>query len=194
MASSDKTTLSDIKLYQLIQDGDQEAFKVLYNKYWKPLFNSAYKVLGEVEASKDAVQEVFLDALENPKENILNLEAYLHQSVKYNVLKQLRRGKVSQAHLDTLEIVIAENSTEDSLNLAELSESVERIVDDLPEKCRHIFRLSREENLSNKEIAEKLNLSVRTVETHISNALRQIRLSLDDTAAVTLVMLLFLQR
>lgn len=180
----------DQKLIKQISDGNELAFAHFYDKHWDALFISAYKVLKDKEVCKDIVQEVFLTVWEKPNlGKVQNIKAYLHQTVRFKVLMALRKDKISEKHLETIQELVA-NTTEEQLDLKELSENIERSIDSLPEKCRNVFRLSRIEHLTNQEIADKLGISIRTVETHISNALKHIRTNLDSTAAV--VALIFL--
>lgn len=174
----------DQKLIKQISDGNELAFAHFYDKHWDALFISAYKVLKDVEACKDIVQEVFLNVWEKPNlTKIQNVKAYLHQTVRFKVLMALRKDKISAKHLETIQELVA-NPTEEQLDLKELNENIEKSIESLPEKCRDVFRMSRIEHLSNKEIAEKLGISIRTVETHISNALKIIRSNLDASAAM----------
>ncbi len=173
--------VTDQELIRQIAKGNELAFSTFYDRYWDFLFMAANKVLNDREASKDVVQEVFLTIWEEARLGHLeSIKAYLHQMVRYKVLMILRKGKVSEKHLNTLQDLV-ENTTEEQLNFQELSETIEHSIRSLPYKCQEVFRLSRVEHLTNTEIAERLSISVRTVETHISNALRQIRQKLDTS-------------
>lgn len=190
MNSKSGQNFSDQKLIEQVSKGNELAFDHFYNKYWDSLFISAYVILKDVEACKDIVQDVFLNIWERSNLNkIDNIEAYLHQSVKFKVLMALRKGKVSDRHLQTLQELIA-NTTEEQLDYEDLNETIESSIKSLPAKCQEVFRLSRIEHLSNNQIAERLSISVRTVETHISNALRQIRSNLDSSAASLILFIL----
>ncbi|MCG8384549.1 MAG: RNA polymerase sigma-70 factor [Cytophagales bacterium] len=190
MNSKSGQNFSDQKLIEQVSKGNELAFDHFYNKYWDSLFISAYVILKDVEACKDIVQDVFLNVWERSNLNkIDNIEAYLHQSVKFKVLMALRKGKVSDRHLQTLQELIA-NTTEEQLDYEDLNETIESSIKSLPAKCQEVFRLSRIEHLSNNQIAERLSISVRTVETHISNALRQIRSNLDSSAASLILFIL----
>lgn len=181
---------SDQRLLKQIANGNELAFSQLYTQHWDSLFIAAHKMLKDEELCKDIVQEVFLKFLEKSDfENINNLEAYLHQSVKYRVLMTLRKDRISNKHLETLRELVS-NITEEQLEFEEMSETIEHSISSLPVKCQEVFRLSRTKNLPNSEIAERLNISIRTVETHISNALRKIRSSLDSSTVVWITFLL----
>lgn len=173
--------ISDHKLVEEISNGCEMSFAHFYNRHWDSLFISAFKVLKDEEACKDVVQEVFLSIWRNDNLiNIENVEGYLHRSVRYKVLMTLRKAKLSEKHLETIQI-LSENTTEKQLDFEELSETVEQSINSLPDRCQEVFRLSRMENLSNREIAERLNISVRTVETHIGHAIRKVKANLDSS-------------
>lgn len=185
-------TISDKKLIEQIAKRNDLAFGNFYDRHWDALFIAAYKVLKDEEICKDIVQEIFLGIWESQTLNdVENVRAYLLQAVRFKVLMTLRKNKISDRHLATIRELTA-NTTEDQLYFQELNDSIQDSINALPDKCQEIFRLSRFENLSNKEIAEKMNISVRTVETHISNALRSIRSKVTTPAAMAIFMLLTL--
>ena len=143
MNSKSGQNFSDQKLIEQVSKGNELAFDHFYNKYWDSLFISAYVILKDVEACKDIVQDVFLNVWERSNLNkIDNIEAYLHQSVKFKVLMALRKGKVSDKHLQTLQELIA-NTTEEQLDYEDLHETIESSIKSLPAKCQEVFRLSR---------------------------------------------------
>lgn len=190
MISKGLVKLKDHELLLLVAKGNDLAFSHLYDRHWEALFIAAYKVLKDEEACKDIVQEVFMSIWENKYvHKIDNVRVYLLQSIRYQVLMSLRRNKISQKHLETIESLVA-NTTEEQLNFQELNEALEASISSLPDRCKEVFKLSRIEHLSNPEIAQRLNISIRTVETHISNALRQIRSSLGSSAASVIILLL----
>ena len=189
MSQKNVDRLSDKKLLYLIGEGNELAFSHLFERYWEELLDTAYRVTNDKDSAKDIVQEVFVE-IWNKKENldIENLAAYLHQSIRYTVFRYIKRNKMIikgfEFHKSPLEI----NITEEELDFKEISQRLEHSIDQLPEQRQRVFRLSRYENLSNKQIAIKLDISVRTVESHISKALETLRYQFTD---VTWVMLIF---
>jgi RNA polymerase sigma-70 factor (family 1) len=164
------------QLFLRVQEGNEQAFNQLYNRLWEPLYLAAYKVLREEHTSQDVVQEIFIDLWRKKDTTaILNIDAYLFKAVKYRVLMLLRQGKYRELHQEVVDTIELTNNTEEHIFLQDLELAYQEITNSLPERCREIFYMSRHQNFSNHEIAEKLNLSVRTVEKQISKALKQLR-------------------
>lgn len=167
---------SDEHLLSILSLRQESALKELYSRYWEPLYLQAYKVLGDGKASEDVVQEVFIDLWEKRKfDRIEDLSAYLFQSVKYKTLMALRHDRIQASHLEILRTLLPVCETGQTLQLEELSESINHHLKTLPPKYREVFYKSRFEHLKNDEIAIQLNISKRTVETHISHALRHLK-------------------
>lgn len=166
-------------LVALLRTGSELAFAQIYDSYWEQCLDFALRILQEKDEAQDAVQEVFLDIWRN-RENldIDNLSAYILKATKNKVLMRLRKQKLTQTHLNSIRQITSENTTEEMVMAQELNLHINASVDKLPEKCRHVFKLSRFENLSNREVAQKLNLSENTVENHISHALKRLALLL----------------
>ncbi|HLT93315.1 MAG TPA: RNA polymerase sigma-70 factor [Membranihabitans sp.] len=154
----------------------EKVFKALYSRYWETLYLQAYRVLGDDKACEDIVQEVFIDIWEKQKlDKIENLSAYLFQSVKFKTLMALRQNKIRDRHLTIIRELSPQYTLNHNLESVVLSEHIDLHLKNLPPKCREVFYKSRFENLKNEEIADQLNISKRTVETHISYALRYLR-------------------
>lgn len=140
------------------------------------MYTAAFYVLQDKEVCMDVVQDVFLWLWEHRQTvQIESPKAYLKAAVKFKIANYIRNGKVKDKVIDNLCRQQQAPVTTDTLELKELSRMVQQVVLELPEKCREIYLLSRQEQLSNKEIAEKLGLSVKTVENQMSIALRRIR-------------------
>ncbi len=168
--------ISDQKLVKLIAKDNELAFTQLFDKYWKSLSNAAYKVLKDRDAAHDIVQDIFINLWAKRKSvDIEHVSSYLHTAVKYRVINCIHKNEVPMLSLDFVDGFKNLNSTEELMDLMELDEVLKKSVEELPEQCRKIFRMSRFDYMSNKEIAQQLHLSVRTVENHIANALRLLR-------------------
>lgn len=172
--------VSDETLLQKLKAGHPCALKEIFDRHHQRLFRLAAGVLNDHEPAKDLVQEVFID-LWNRRHtsNVQILSHYLSRAIKFQVLKHLRNGKVQDRHLKSLQKVQFVNQTEDMLNFQELEVQVRKAVDVLPPRCKEVFFLSRYENLSHKEISERLRISPKTVEAQIGKALSILRSKLE---------------
>ncbi|MCX6168761.1 MAG: RNA polymerase sigma-70 factor [Ignavibacteriales bacterium] len=171
--------LSDRGLFELAKNNDQIAFNEIYKRYWSKLYIYAYNVLREKDICEDIIQEMFTNLWTRRKSlQIDNVSAYLYQAVRFQIFKQFRQRKLLERHNSEFEDFISENRIEESMEYLELYNRIESLIESLPEQRKIIFRLSRNEELSNKEIASKLNLSVQTIKNQITNALKTIRKSL----------------
>ncbi len=152
----------------------EHAFKQLH----APLYFYALKFIDNKEAARDLVQDAFLSILNNNKE-IENLQAYLYRAVRNNCLNYIKHIQVkSEFEKKQLEKINREIQFYDShLTLVEkeLQEKLDNIIESLPEKYKLPFKMSRFEGLKNSEIAQKLKVPVRTIETQIYRALKILR-------------------
>ena len=179
----------------LLSDGTLDVSR-LFMHYSKPLFYYALKFVDE-EAAKDAVQDVFLK-LSADQHLVVSgsLNGLLFTMIRNKCLQQIEKQKVRASYQEASALRLKENeilfySTEARrLIEQELSEQLEKAIAALPDKCREVFILSRYHEKMNKEIAEELGISIKTVEKHISAALRLIRTELKDYLPL---LMLFLQ-
>jgi len=171
-------------LVSLMKAGNSFAFEKLYFKYSKKLYNFAFNILKSKEDSEELVQNVFMKIWETRSEIKVELSfgSYIFRIAKNILLNQLKKRINEKVYMDYLQ-AIPENiifHVEQELNFLELNQEIKRLIGELPEKRREIFLLSRNDGLSYKEIAEKLNISVNTINTQISKSLEHIRDHLID--------------
>ena len=182
-------TPTDHELLRSVREGNRTAFTILYERYWQRLFHIARRILEDEELAKDVVQECFVSLFEkNKTTDVHNLLPYLYQSVKFQCFMHLRAGRITEKHLQRINQVYALNVVEEEFAAEELQSIVDKKIASLPEKCREVFFLSRMQSLSNKKIAEQLNISTKTVENQITKALKAIRLSIDKLALLVITM------
>lgn len=185
--------LEDIQLLQLLQKGNEEAFAEVYNRYWKLLYTTARNIIQQEEFAKDAVQEVFIALWQRRMEsNIQNLKAYLQQAVRFQILKAIRTQKTDEQFYSRLATVTADIIYENPLLFKEHEVLFREIMSTLPDDCRQIFHLSREEQLTYKQIAGQLNISEKTVEKKMSFCLKHIRQILAQNKLLSATLLLFI--
>jgi len=188
MPSHSLSNQDDQTLLSLLRQDDIRAFEEIYQRFWERLYVAANRVLEDEETSKDIVQEIFIDIWNRRATlQIQNLNAFLYQAVKFQIAKQLRKRPLNPIHLEVIAELKSTQSADASLHFAELNEQIEQVITALPPRCQEIFRLSRFENLTNKEIAQRLNISLSTVENQIHIALKSLRSNLDNALSFILL-------
>ena len=184
---------SDEELTKLIcQQNDELAFSELYSRHVRILVHTAIRKTGAKTTAEDLVQEVFFKFwLGRNKFDIQkNAQAYLQGMLKYNIVNHYYQEQ--KKHLFSIDDVEApaDDDTREHLDYNLLSEFYEQSLLKLPEKCRQVFVLSRK-GYSLKEIALTLEISEKTVEAHISKALRILRVEMKDYIALALISISF---
>ena len=174
---------SESSIIQGISLGRESTYRELFTEYYRPLSVFALKYVGDLETAREIVQDFFVHLFQNRGSLAINtsLKAYLFQSVRNRCLNHIRRNQSHRRHLDQYKY--EQESSEDMearIRETELEHRIFKIVEELPPQCKNIFNLSRVKGLSNGEIAEKLQISKRTVETQISSALKILRNKLKD--------------
>jgi RNA polymerase sigma-70 factor (ECF subfamily) len=189
---SDKRALSDIQLIDRLKLDDETALSAIYKRYWEVLYTLAYHVLKDKQICEDIIQELFIKLWNNRYNTriTVSLKAYLYASIRYEVYRQIRTGAVRGDIYDDVLQRIHAPAVYDNIEYKELTARISSIVSTLPEKCREVYKLSREECLSHKEIASQLNISTKTVENHLTKALRQLRTSIGSTFLLQVLFLL----
>ena len=171
--------------------GEQE-FKQTFNLYYPRLLRFAKEYVGDKYEAENIVQDVFLKLWEKraslPMD--INLNAYLLTMVKNHCLDFLKHKQVIERYSINRQSVQQQETVfnyyavskfePEQIDIETLERLAEKAIGELPEQCRKVFELSRYDGLKYREIAEKLGISVKTVETHISNALKILRVTLKD--------------
>ena len=173
---------SDDELVELLKKSDLKAFSAIHNRYYGVLYSHAYKRLPEREEIKDLLQELFA-GIWNNREALcfnVNLQAYLYTAVRNRILNIFRHEKIKSAYVASFDQFMQDYSpmADEQLRIKELIALVEAEVNSLPPQMRLIFNMSRNANLSHREIAEQLNISPLTVKKQVNNSLRILRMKL----------------
>lgn len=176
--------LSDQELLERLQRGSEDAFSCLYTRYWERLMAVAMHRLGELEEAREVVQEIFCNLWRRRAELELthSLNTYLSVAVKYEILKRLAKRSRRQ-RLEAEALRGWEEAAEEVLNQVnarELQSQLAEQIKALPDRCRVIFQLSRDQGYSQKQIAKELGIAEKTVEAHLSHALRKLRMGLSQ--------------
>lgn len=171
---------------------DKKAFEQVFKQHFTPLVYFARKYVKDMDTSKEIVHDVFVNLWEkrdsiDPEKAV---KSYLFTSVQNRCLNHIRDNKKFNRNIEDLEKVeVADHQHEadDNLTSEELSERINNAIATLPEKCREVFMLSRFGNLKYNEIADQLNISVKTVEAQMSKALKVLREQLKDYMTIIIL-------
>lgn len=172
----------DILLLKLIKRGDQIAFQHLFYEYVDSLERFIMYYIHDREKAQELVLDIFTYVWEHREtlEIRLTMKAYLFQSAKNKAFTYIRDKKTS-FYIEDMSFSDAGKNDDYQVELDELNRLIQEAVTLLPTKCKEIFKKSREENLTNKEIANSLNISEKTVEGQITIALKKIKAFLGDS-------------
>ena len=189
--------LTDDELWDRIRENDEQAFAQLFYRYSTRMYRRIYSFLGDPVLSEQIVHDIFLSLWSNRTSlQIRSFKAYLTSASYYAMYKSSNASKLAP-------ISYRENIAESTEGFSDYKtenealgyfarEAVEMEINtylrELPKRCREIFILSRQEYLSNDEIAEKLGVSKRTVENQLTFALRHLRISLREVSVIWLVL------
>lgn len=184
------STYTDSELVNLLRTGEEAAFTEIYARYWRLLFDRVYTVLREEDAAKDAVQEVFISLWTRRKVVVVTyLKAYLQQAVRFKVLHFIREGRTDSEFYIRLSKVTTEIIADNPMLFKEQQDLLNELIKSLPEDCKKVFLLSREGDLTYKQIAEQLNVSIKTVEKRISKSLKYLRKNIDLSYCLAILFL-----
>jgi RNA polymerase sigma-70 factor (family 1) len=172
---------NDIDLIKSLKRGDEFGYTHLVKTYHHKLCVYAVSLTNNDDSAEDIVQNVFMSIWRNRgklKEEFV-LKSYLYKSVYNEFIDQYRKQKtvvtLEKKYIDALTYIVEE---EDEKSLERLMKIVKKEIENLPPKCKQIFLLSKEEGLTNIEIAEHLNVSIKSVEAHITKAFKILRSTL----------------
>lgn len=174
---------SDQEILKLLQDNSDKAIDILFRQYYGFLCHAVYKIIPDTTLVEDIAQDVFYELWRKRSRLSIktSLKAYLRRAAMNKALNFIRDQKIKfddEEKQAPLESKIP--SINQKLEAAELQQLIDKVIDDLPERCRIVFVLSRFEELSYSEIAKQLDISSKTVENQISKALKILRVRLGD--------------
>ncbi len=176
-------TGDDRQLFEAIKMGDAVAYEKVFRASYRPMTAYAFRFLGTLPDAESIVQDVFLRLWQNRNNTIItsSLQHYLFKSVKNHCINYLEHERIKSKYQSAV-IQNEANRSDYSEFFPEpdLLNQIENAIASLPPRRQEIFRLAREEGLKYREIAQKLDLSVKTVETQMTMALKQLRTSLSS--------------
>jgi len=173
---------NDLLFVKRLKNGEELAYKQLFDIYYRRLVAFAFKLLNDLDLSRNVVQDIIVMYYEKRNEIYIHtsLKSLLFQSVRNRCLNIIKKNVMEQKHH---KLILANNSEIEqpfeNLEYNELENCISNTIENLPEQCKKIFTMSRYEGINNQKIADELNISKRTVETQISKALKRIRIDLN---------------
>lgn len=178
-------------LLRQIKANDSDAINSIFLAYSKRLYNFAFAYLKTDVDSKDVVQDVFI-SLWNNRNNLredTNLEAYLFTITRNSVISVFRKKISEKEYLKYLRenAIVHHSENDEQYDYDQLSGRIKELIDQLPPQRKLIFKLSKENGLSNKAIADELNISVKTVEDHMTKARRFLKSQLTEFGIVAVL-------
>lgn len=179
------------------KNGDELAFEKIFKANYNRITGFCNQFIYDIDNAGSIAQEVFLNLWLNREkvESINGIRAFLYTFAKSGCLNYLRHRRIVsryedkylQEREDDLNREILESFNLDALEFSELEALIQKAINDLPEKCRQVFVMSRFDGKMNKEIADELNISVKAVEANMTRALKALRISLADYLPVVLL-------
>ncbi len=183
-----KTDKKEKKWIKKLAKGDERAFQKIYEKHWEQLYLAAYKRLDSSTIAEELVQDLFMDLwTKRASVNIRSsLGAYLAGALKYRILDHMRHQLVREKYIRHLTqyYITEKNEVLENIYSQDLQEQLQLAENQLPPRCYTIYQLSRKHHFSNREIAEHLEISTKTVENQITKALRMLRTHLTKVSTL----------
>ena len=173
-------TSEELYIVKKMIEGDVDSFKYFFDRYYDDLCNFVHVYLHDQVLSEEIVQDIFVYFWENKEKLQINtsVKSFLFSASKFKSLNLLRDTKTKKRIVEKIgktEPLITSEEENSYLDTGEFKKILDAAVDQLAPKCREVFLLSKFEDLSNKEIAEKLGISVKTVENQMTIALKKLR-------------------
>jgi RNA polymerase sigma-70 factor (family 1) len=173
------TTATDIALWHKVRMDDQAAFNVLFDRYWISLYKTAHHYLDDEDECAQVVNDIFVSIWNRRKElEISFFYTFMQTSVRFQIYKRRKAAKLKLVFKEEVDadVLHESNTGEKRVQQQEFNRELSGYLDKLPKRCQEIFELRHIEQLSNQEIAERLNISKRTVENQMALALKHLKL------------------
>lgn len=178
-----KAEYTDEELVALLLTDGESAIDLIFRKYYSFLCKSVYRIISDVQITEDLAQDVFYEVWRKREQLKIktSLKAYLKRAALNKALNYIRDQKIDFRNAPAKEELISkEDSIVQELAADNLQQEIDAAIDNLPERCRLVFVLSRFEELSYRQISKELDISMKTVENQISKALKSLRIALAE--------------
>lgn len=175
-----KIFLDDSILAGNIKKNDEKAFKTLFDRYYKKLLDYAFTFTGDLQEAEDIVQQTFITLWTNRKkiDAKKSIKSYLYRITHNNYIDTYRKQKHKESFFDEIkERALRDRVNDDDEIIEQRILKLKVVIDSLPDKCKEVLQMNKFQGLKYKEIADQLNISVKTVEAHMNNAFKKIRIA-----------------
>ena len=190
--------IPDSEILLAIRQGNERVYETIFRKHYQALCNYACGILKDMDDAEEVVQSIFLKFWEQRESIEINvsLKSYLYRAVHNTCLNRLKHLKIQETYRQYVGDYLEEtfDSATEIMDKNELESRIANALEKLPEQCRIIFKMSRFEELKYQEIADKLELSIKTIENQIGKALRIMRTELADYLPIILIFILLNNR
>lgn len=175
---------TDAELLAALVLGDREAFEVIYRKYVSDLYRYARKNISSKEDCEEIIQELFESLWERHESLTIqtSLKGYLIGMVRFKIIHYFRKSALKKKYTEHFLLfeAVYEQAGEEDVNHAAIQSALDRLITELPERCQEALKLRLSEDLSNPDIARRMNITTRTVETYMFRAFNHIRAAYKD--------------
>jgi RNA polymerase sigma-70 factor (family 1) len=186
-----RSKLTDEQLTALVKNGDAQAFAEIYNRYAESLAGFAASKLYSLDDARDILHDMFVKLWENREQLYVTstLQSYLFAIIRHRIIDKIRKNITREEYASMAQSLTAvyDAAIDKQVEAKELKQTIDNSLDQLSPRVKEIYKLSREEGLSNHEIAERLNLSEQTVKNQLSAALKHLRGSLGEIGIVAFI-------
>lgn len=181
------------RLFEMIREDDPEAFDKLYHLFYAPLCVFANRYLEDNNAVEDCIHDIFLKIWKDRKSISINtsVRSYLLTTTRNHCLNLIEKRKTELTYEQYILNTYDPYSPEDLYSVEELEDMIEKAIEKLPEKYRTVFKMSRFKYMTYKEIAEKQNISIKTVEAYMHKSLAMLSISLKEYLPYIILLIFF---
>ena len=187
-------TSNEKYLFEEIKAGNKSAFENIFRLYYQDLCRFALRLSCSEPDAEEIVQDLFFKLWQNHKTMICpdSVKAYLFTATRNSVYNKIKHEKIKSSYIQDQNVDEYDLDSSELIENQELNLRIESAINELPEKRREVFVLSKIDGLKYKEIAEKLNISIKTVENQMGEALKFLRDKLSSTELLILILLTYL--
>lgn len=181
--SSSFIAYSDEQLVAIVRDGNDDAFAELFNRHWEKVYDMIYSRIRQAAVTEEMAQDIFMKLWDKRAELAIdNFSAYLYTCVKHRCLNYIESKITQKKHWEHYKVFLPleDDSTNKTIAFNDLREALDKGLNTIPKKSKMIFRLSRFEGQSVKEIAEQMNLSEKAIQYHLTRSVKELRLYLKE--------------